>query len=77
MISLREVAEKLGLTENTIRSMCHKQMFRGAYQTESGDWLIPEDNFITNKAQDKIAHELFEQLDKKNKNTGDIDEFNL
>lgn len=77
LITLREVAEKLGLSENTIHCMCQKEMFKGAYQTETGDWLIPEDNFITSKNQDKRTHELFHHLDKKNKRKGEIDEFDL
>jgi predicted transcriptional regulator len=77
MISLNEAAEKLGLSENTIRNMCHKNMFKGAYQTETGQWLIPEDNFITNQEQDKRTYELFRRLDEKNKRIGDIDEFDF
>lgn len=56
---------------------CVKMKFKGAYRSEGGHWRIPEDNFITSKKQDKKIDELFEQIDRKNKEAGDVDEFDL
>ena len=49
MYSFAEVCKKLGLDRQTVQNMCEKGMFQDAYQTENGDWLIPEYNFITTK----------------------------
>lgn len=73
----REAAHKLGLSDQTIRRMCENERFKGAYRSEGGHWRIPEENFITSKEQDKRIDELFEQIDKRNGEAGDVDEFNL
>ncbi|TFJ92538.1 helix-turn-helix domain-containing protein [Lentibacillus salicampi] len=72
-----EAARKLGLSDQTIRRMCENGKFEGAYRSGGGHWRIPEDNFITSKQQDKIVDELFEQIDRKNKEAGDVDKFDL
>ncbi|MCJ7842523.1 SNF2 helicase associated domain-containing protein [Lederbergia sp. NSJ-179] len=72
-----EVAKKLGLSDQTIRRMCERGSFEGAYKTEGGHWKIPEDIFITTREQDEIAEEVLKQIDRKNSVTGDVDEFDL
>mgnify|MGYP001306822329 CR=1 FL=1 len=76
---INEVAKKLGLEEQTIKSMCETGKFRGAYRLdgEKGDWRIPKDNFITTKEQDEKAKIILQQIDCKNKQFKDVDEFNL
>lgn len=72
-----EVAKKLGLSDQTIRRMCEKGKFRGAYKTDGGHWKIPEDNFITSREQDSRAEEVFRHIERKNSELGDVDEFDL
>lgn len=75
MYSFAEVCKKLGLDRQTVQNMCEKGMFQDAYQTENGDWLIPEYNFITTKKQDEKAEEILRHIDRKNhggKNETDI-----
>jgi len=73
-----EAANKLGLDNRTVRLMCEQGKFKGAYRVEdNGDWRIPEENFITSKKNDEIAEITLQRIDKKNKQAGDIDEFNL
>lgn len=72
-----EVAEKLGLSDQTIRRMCDKGKFKGAYKTEGGHWRIPDHAFITSSDQDKKAEEIFSRIDAKNREMGDINEFDL
>lgn len=66
MYSIAEVCKKLGLGRQTVQNMCEKGMFRDAYQTENGVWLIPEYNFTTTKKQDKKADETLRHIDRKN-----------
>lgn len=77
MYSTLEASEKLGLSEKIIIRMCRKEIFKGAYQTVNGNWLIPADNFITDKDHDKKVREFLKDLDEKNKKAGTIDEFDL
>ncbi|WP_100012406.1 helix-turn-helix domain-containing protein [Lentibacillus sediminis] len=72
-----QTAKKLGLSDQTIRRMCENGKFTGAYKTEGGHWRIPGSEFITSDAQDKEAEEILKQIDKKNREAGDVDEFNL
>lgn len=73
----KEVAGKLGLSDQTIRRMCDKGKFKGAYQTDGGHWKIPKDAFITTPEQDKRAETVLQRIDSINKEAGDVDEFNL
>lgn len=66
MYSFTEVCKKLGLDSQTVQNMCEKGMFQDAYQTENGDWLIPEYNFITTKKQDEKAEKFLMHIDRKN-----------
>jgi len=77
--TISEAAKKLGLSDQTIRRMCENKRFIGAYRSggEHGHWRIPEDNFITTKEQDQKAEMILKQLDKKNEEAGDLDEFDL
>ncbi|MFD1447951.1 helix-turn-helix domain-containing protein [Oceanobacillus profundus] len=73
-----EAANKLGLDDRTIKRMCEQGKFKGAFRVKgNGDWRIPEENFITSKKDDETAEIALEQIDKKNKQVVDIDEFNL
>lgn len=72
-----EIAKKLGLSDQTIRRMCEKGKFEGAYQTDGGHWKIPQDIFITTSEQDKEAEGVLRQVDAKNKEAGSVDEFDL
>jgi excisionase family DNA binding protein len=73
----REAAKKLGVSDQTVRRMCQAGRFKGAYQTDGGHWKIPKDNFITTDEQDERIEKMFNKLDKKNKEAGDVDEFEL
>ncbi|MEW9110043.1 MAG: hypothetical protein AB2374_11895 [Cytobacillus gottheilii] len=66
MYSFAEVCKKLGLDRQTVQNMCERGMFQDAYQTENGDWLIPEYNFITTKKHDEKAEEILRYIDRKN-----------
>lgn len=72
-----ETAEKLGLSDQTIRRLCSKGKFPGAYQTDGGHWRIPKDSFITNQEQDERAKKVFDGIDRKNKEAGNFNEFDL
>ncbi|MFD1362846.1 helix-turn-helix domain-containing protein [Lentibacillus salinarum] len=72
-----EAAHKLGLSDQTVRRMCESGKFNGAYRSEGGHWRIPEDNFITTKEQDQKVDKLFKQLDRKNREAGGVNEFDL
>jgi excisionase family DNA binding protein len=74
-----EAAKKLGLSDQTIRRMCESGRFKRAHRScgENGHWRIPEENFITTREQDQKAEEILEHLDQKNKEAGDVDEFDL
>ena len=66
MYTVSEVCKKVGLERQTVQNMCNRGMFQGAYQTEKGDWLIPEDHFVTTREQDEKAEEILQQIDRKN-----------
>lgn len=72
-----EAAEKIGLSDQTIRRMCEKGKFAGAYKTDGGHWRIPKANFITTDQQDKRAKAFFDRIDVKNHKAGNVDEFDL
>ncbi|KYD31053.1 MULTISPECIES: helix-turn-helix domain-containing protein [Bacillaceae] len=72
-----EVAKKLGLSDQTIRRMCEKGKFPGAYKTDGGHWRIPRKIFITTPEQDERAEEALQQIDIKNQKAGYVDEFDL
>lgn len=74
-----EAAEKLGLSDQTIRRMCENGRLKGVYRSggKNGHWRIPEENFITTRKQDQEAEAILKQIDKKNKEAGDVDEFDL
>ena len=73
----KEVAKRLGVSDQTVRRMCDRGKFPGAYQTDGGHWKIPKDVLITTEEQDRKAEQLFQQIDAKNKEVGDVDEFDL
>lgn len=72
-----EVAQKLGLSDQTIRRMCEKGKFPGAFKTDGGHWRIPEDLFITTREQDSKAEIVLERIDPKKCEYGDTDEYHL
>lgn len=58
--------------------MCEQGKFKGAFRVKgNGNWKIPEENFITSKKDDETAKITLQQIDKKNKHSGDVDEFDL
>ncbi|MFD1067805.1 helix-turn-helix domain-containing protein [Oceanobacillus locisalsi] len=72
-----EAANKLGLSDQTIRRMCERGKFKRVYRSEGGHWRIPEDNFVTTREQDNKANTILGHLDRKNQEADDVDEFNL
>ncbi len=72
-----EVADKLGVTPQTVRRMVELKKFPGAVQTDGGHWRIPQELFKTTKEQDRRAEDALTQLDKKVMDAGEFDEFNL
>lgn len=73
----KEVGKKLGLSDQTIRRLCEKGKLAEAFQTEGGHWRIPRDAFITTSKQDEQAETIIQRIDRKNRQKGDADEFNL
>ncbi|QHS23773.1 helix-turn-helix domain-containing protein [Virgibacillus sp. MSP4-1] len=73
----KEVSKKLGISDQTVRRMCDRGKFPGAYQTDGGHWKIPKEDFITTEEQDKKADEILRQIDVVNEEAGDVDEFDL
>lgn len=71
MYSFAEVCKKLGLDPQTVQNMCEKGMFQDAYQTENGEWLIPEFNFTTTRKQDEKAEEILQHIEGKNRSSRD------
>ncbi|AXF55324.1 DNA-binding protein [Salicibibacter kimchii] len=72
-----EAAKKLGLSDQTIRRMCENKKFPRAYKTQGGHWRIPQDSFVTTPRQDETAEALLKRIDHKNREAGDVDEFDL
>jgi len=68
--STTEAAEKLGLSDQTIRRMCDKVKFKGAYKTEGGHWRIPENTFITSPSKTKKPKKSSGGLMQKTKRRG-------
>lgn len=66
LYTVKEVALKLGLSMKQITNMCEKGRFKGAYQSDNAEWLIPDDNFITTKEQYERANEILQHIDRKN-----------
>ncbi|WP_088103100.1 hypothetical protein [Halalkalibacter urbisdiaboli] len=60
-----------------VRRMCDRGKFPGAYQTDGGHWNIPKNVLITTEEQERKAEQLFQQIDTKNKEAGDVNEFAL
>ena len=60
-LTVDEVCNKLGLDRQIVQKMCEDGKFHNTYRTEDGEWLIPEDNFVTTKEQDEKAEEIFLQ----------------
>ncbi|MBO8155081.1 MAG: helix-turn-helix domain-containing protein [Bacillaceae bacterium] len=73
----KEVSKKLGVSDQTVRRMCDRGRFPGAYQTDGGHWRIPKDSLVTTEAQDRKAEEVLQNIDAVNKEAGDVDEFDL
>lgn len=70
-LTVDEVAKKLGLNQRTVINMCIRERFQNAFQNENGDWLIPEENFITTKEQDEKAEKILQHIDRKNRGGSD------
>ncbi len=54
LMTVKEVAEKLGVSYRTIIRLIHAQKFPGAYQLGSGKtmpWVIPVDSFVAYKKE--------------------------
>lgn len=66
LYTVKEVALKLGLSMKQITNMCEKGRFKGDYQSDNAEWLIPDDNFITTKEQYERANEILQHIDRKN-----------
>lgn len=69
-----EVAEIMGVSDQTIRRWCEKEKYPDAYQTEGGHWRIPKKYFrmTLEKAQQR---ENFEQeLNEFNAEFGEVNE---
>jgi len=72
-----EVSKRLGVSDQTVRRMCDKGKFPGAFQTDGGHWKIPKHALVTTQEEDQRAEQLFQHIDAKNKNAGGVDEFDL
>ncbi|UTR10169.1 helix-turn-helix domain-containing protein [Evansella sp. LMS18] len=72
-----EAAQTLGFSDQTIRRMCESGKIKGASRSEGGHWRIPVEYFATTREQDRKAENILTHLDKRNKEAGDADEFDL
>lgn len=72
-----EAAEIINVSDQTIRRMCEKGKFPDAYKTDGGHWRVPRKYFRVTLEQAREADEFLKELDKKNKEAGEVDEFNL
>lgn len=71
-----EAAKKLGLSNKVIMRMCDQGKFKGASRVD-GHWRIPKVNFITSKEQDGTGEITLKNINNKNKEAGEVDEFDL
>ncbi|UTR10183.1 helix-turn-helix domain-containing protein [Evansella sp. LMS18] len=72
-----EAAQKLGFSDQTIRRMCESGKMKEASRSEGGHWRIPAEYFATTRKQDRKVDTIFLHLDKRDKESGDADEFAL
>ncbi|WP_214627169.1 helix-turn-helix domain-containing protein [Paenibacillus agaridevorans] len=72
--SSTEVAEILGVSDQTIRRWCDKRKYPDAYQTEGGHWRIPKKYFKITIEEARKRKEFEEQLNTLNNEKGEADE---
>lgn len=75
--STGEVAQRLGISNVSVRRLCESGRFPGAIQTRGRHWRIPTSHFRTTAKQDLRAEKLLKRLDQKGKEAADINEFDL
>lgn len=76
--TLNEAADKLGLEPQILYQLCQIGKMKGAYLLkETGKWVIPEESFVTTREQDEKAKDVLNKIDRKNREAGEVDEFNL
>ncbi|WP_168121793.1 helix-turn-helix domain-containing protein [Paenibacillus sp. HB172176] len=69
-----EVAELLGVTDQTIRRWCEKGKYPEAYRTDGGHWRIPKKYFKIS-LEEAQKRKIFEQkLSDFNASNGEVDE---
>jgi excisionase family DNA binding protein len=74
-----EAAEMIHVSDQTIRRMCEKGKFPGAYKTDGGHWRVPSKYFKITPEEARIREEGMASIDRKTKEMvgKDIDEFNV
>jgi hypothetical protein len=62
LYTVKQVSELLHYTERYIRQLCKDKKFSGAYQINSGKWLIPEEGLesIINKRMPDVTKSQLE-----------------
>ncbi|MCD7034599.1 helix-turn-helix domain-containing protein [Metabacillus sp. GX 13764] len=76
-ISPKEASIILGVSDQTIRRMCEKGKFPGAYKTDGGHWKIPSSHFKITKAQASQIELDIKDIRKKAIEGGEVDEFDV
>lgn len=69
-----EVAEIMGVSDQTIRRWCEKGKYPDAFQTEGGHWRIPKKYFKLTLEHARKRKALDEKLNQFNKRKGEVTE---
>ena len=71
-MTVKEAAEKWGISDRRIRTLCSEGKITGAYQEGRG-WKIPVDAIKPEDGRYKTTEGLLDMLDRKKKNlTADV-----
>lgn len=72
--STSEVAEIMGVSDQTIRRWCEKGKFSGATKTKGGHWRIPRKYFKITPEQARRRKEFDKRLNEFNQMKGEVSE---
>lgn len=72
--STSEVAEIMGVSDQTIRRWCEKGKFSGATKTKGGHWRIPRKYFKITPEQARRRKEFDKRLNEFNQMIGEVSE---
>ncbi|WP_071392645.1 helix-turn-helix domain-containing protein [Bacillus tuaregi] len=69
-----EVAEIIGVTDQTIRRWCEKGKYPGAFQTEGRHWRIPKKYFKLTLEEARKRKDFEQELNEFNAQHGEVNE---